>query len=167
MFPRRGSSSEATARFCPVCGVADDGGEPVTRLCPQCGTTLVTQGYCPVCEHRWLLAVGATCPKHDVVLESEPERASRATGVDDRVSWVTVKIYPNTLAAAVPRSRLEAEGIPTFLEGERSASTGMHGATVVGVKLQVPAPRVADARIILSQNWSLPVDEHADFEELL
>jgi hypothetical protein len=164
MLPRRGSSSAGTARFCPACGSAHDG-EPDARLCSECGTTLVTQGYCPVCEHRWLLAVGATCPKHDVALVSEPE--SRASGIEGVVSWITVKIYPNTLAAAVPRSRLEAEGIPTFLEGERSASTGMHGATVVGVKLQVPAQRVADARVILSQSWSLPVDEHADFEELL
>jgi flagellar biosynthesis/type III secretory pathway M-ring protein FliF/YscJ len=35
------------------------------------------------------------------------------------------------------------------------------------VKLQVPADQVAEARIILSQNWSLPSDEKADFEDLL
>jgi hypothetical protein len=31
----------------------------------------------------------------------------------------------------------------------------------------VPADRVADARVILSQKWSLPDDEKADFEDLL
>jgi hypothetical protein len=31
----------------------------------------------------------------------------------------------------------------------------------------VPAKHVADARIILSQNWSLPSDEKADFDDLL
>jgi hypothetical protein len=32
---------------------------------------------------------------------------------------------------------------------------------------QVPANRLADARIIPSQNWSLPSDESADFEDLV
>ena len=36
-----------------------------------------------------------------------------------------------------------------------------------GVRVQVPADKVAEARIILSQNWSLPDDEKADFEDLL
>jgi flagellar biosynthesis/type III secretory pathway M-ring protein FliF/YscJ len=43
----------------------------------------------------------------------------------------------------------------------------MYGAATVGVKLQVPVERADEARIILSQNWSLPTDEKADFEDLV
>jgi hypothetical protein len=78
-----------------------------------------------------------------------------------------VTVFPNSLVAAVPRSRLEAEGIPTFLEGERMGGPGMYGSATVGVKLQVPADRAAEARIILSQNWTLPSDEQGDFDDLL
>jgi hypothetical protein len=85
----------------------------------------------------------------------------------DSVSWATVKVFPNSLVAAVPRSRLEAEGIPTFLDGERMGGPGMYGAATVGVKLQVPADRAADARIVLSQHWALPNDEKGDFDDLL
>ena len=93
---------------------------------------------------------------------SEP-RASRSRPVTS-ISWVTVTVFPNSLAAAVPRTRLEAEGIPTFLDGERMGSLGMYDVATRGVKLQVPANRAAEARIILSQSWSLPTDEKADFE---
>jgi hypothetical protein len=128
---------------------------------------LVPQGYCPVCEDRWLLRIGTLCPKHDVVLESVPPRPSAPIVPGQRISWVTVAEFSNSLAAAVPRSRLEAEGIRTFLEGERMGSPGMYQVAVRGVKLQVPFERVADARIILSQSWSLPSDESAEFDELL
>ena len=80
---------------------------------------------------------------------------------------MTVKVFPDSLAAAIPRSRLEAEGIPTFLEGERMGSPAMYTVATGGVKLQVPAHQTAEARIILSQGWSLPGDEKADFEDLL
>ncbi len=83
------------------------------------------------------------------------------------ISWVTVKVFPDSLAAAVPRTRLEAEGIPTFLEGERMGSPAMYRVATGGVKLQVPADQAADARILLSQSWSLPGDEKDDFEDLL
>jgi hypothetical protein len=85
------------------------------------------------------------------------------------VSWVTITSYENSLAATVPRSRLEAEAIPTFLDGERMGSPGMYTTATNGVRLQVPANRAAEACIILSQCWSLPIDEDekADFEDLL
>ena len=106
------------------------------------------------------------CPKHDVVLEtftpSLPEPLACGPA-----SWVTLTVFPNALDAAMPRTRLEAEGIPTFLDGERMGTLGMYAVATRGVKLQVPANRVADARIILSQSWSLPADEIADFEDLL
>ena len=80
---------------------------------------------------------------------------------------MTVRVFPDSLAAAIPRSRLEAEGIRTFLEGERMGSPAMYRVATGGVKLQVPAHQTAEARIILSQSWSLPGDEKADFEDLL
>jgi hypothetical protein len=46
-------------------------------------------------------------------------------------------------------------------------SAGMYPAATAGVKLQVPAEHAAQARIVLSQNWSLPSDEKDDFEDLL
>jgi hypothetical protein len=78
-----------------------------------------------------------------------------------------VKIFPDSLSAAIPRSRLEAEGIRTFLEGERMGSPAMYRVATGGVKLQVPADQVAEARIVLAQCWSLPSDETAEFEDLL
>jgi hypothetical protein len=166
MSAQQGSRSQLGPSFCPSCGVAPaDDDDP--RLCPECGETLVAQGYCPVCEDRWRLAVGAACPKHDVPLEAGPEASSTHRGRHETISWRTVRVFPNSLAAAVPRSRLEAEGIATFLEGERMGSPGMYPAATVGVKLQVPAEHADEARIILSQNWSLPCDEKADFEDLL
>jgi hypothetical protein len=78
-----------------------------------------------------------------------------------------VKVFPDSLSAAIPRTRLEAEGISTFLDGERMGSPAMYRVATGGVKLQVPAEHVAEARIILSQNWSLASDEQATFEDLL
>jgi hypothetical protein len=166
MSAQYSSRSKIDRSFCPSCGIAAPP-DLDPRLCRECGETLVTQGYCPVCEDRWLLAVGRPCPKHEVPLEAGPEASNARRGHHQTISWLTVKVFPNSLAAAVPRSRLEAEGIPTFLEGERMGSPGMYGAATVGVKLQVPAEQADDARIILSQNWSLPCDEKADFDDLL
>jgi hypothetical protein len=166
MSPEHGSRLELGPSFCPSCGVTAHGDDD-RRLCPECGETLIAQGYCPVCEDRWQLAVGVSCPKHEVPLDAGPETPNSPPGVHKSISWSTVKVFPNSLLAAVPRSRLEAEGIPTFLEGERMGSPGMYGAATVGVKLQVPVERADEARIILSQNWSLPTDEKADFEDLV
>jgi hypothetical protein len=101
------------------------------------------------------------------VLEASPPTSREPAAGCNRGLWVTVTVFPTSLAAAVPRSRLEAEGIPTFLDGERMGSPGMYYGATRGVKLQVPANRLADARIILSQCWALPSDEKADFEDLL
>jgi hypothetical protein len=166
MSTRHGSGFESRSSFCPSCGALAQRDDD-HRLCPECGETMIAQGYCPVCEARWRLAVGAACPKHDVPLEAGPEPSILTHDRRQVISWLTIKVFANSLAAAVPRSRLEAEGIPTFLEGERMGSPGMYGAATVGVKLQVPAERANEARIILSQNWSLPADEKADFEDLL
>jgi hypothetical protein len=120
-----------------------------------------------VCEDYWRLPIGDMCPKHDVFLEDAPARPSVPIATGGPISWVTVRVFPDSLAAAIPRSRLEAEGIRTFLEGERMGSPAMYRVATGGVKLQVPADQVAEARIILSQSWSLPSDEMADAEDLL
>ena len=103
--------------------------------------------------------VGEPCPKHDVTLAGgRPGSAPRAWE-GSTISWVTVKRFPDSLAATGARIRLDAEGIPTFVEGERMGAPAMYRVATGGVKLQVPAEFVADARIILSQDWSWPDDE--------
>jgi putative signal transducing protein len=166
MFGRKKPSSDLSPRFCQGCGL-DDFDNFAGSLCPECGDSLLAKGYCPVCEKHLPQVPGSLCPKHDLELEeSAPEQTVR---VEDGtyVPWVTVSVFPNSVTAAILQSRLEAEGIPTILDGERMGAAGMYLAAVRGVRLQVPEDRVTDARIILSQNWSLPDDEKADFEDLL
>jgi hypothetical protein len=169
MLPKTSGTKTIEPRYCPACRLqareTQDG-----ALCAACGATLVVQGYCPVCEARWRLPVGASCPKHDIELVAEePVKLTRlASG--RRISWVTVAKFPHTLAVAPACIRLEAEGIPTFVEGERMGSPSMYRVATGGVKLQVPAELAAEARVILSQDWSLPSDDsELDdlFDELL
>jgi len=72
---------------------------------------------------------------------------------------VTVSQFSDSLAAEAPRIRLEAEGIPTFVEGERMGARSMYHVATGGVKLRVPDNLAADARIILSQTWSATAAE--------
>jgi hypothetical protein len=92
--------------------------------------------------------VGESCPKHDVPLLDEPivpwRRATDATE-----SWITVGRYPFTSLAIAPRLRLEAEGIPTFLDGERVAAEVAYAVATGGVRLQVPASMAEQASEIL------------------
>src|SRR5262245_36993271 len=148
-------------RFCPTCGL-ESGGEPGSPLCTRCGGILQLKGYCPICESRRRLPVGAICPKHDVALQAEEPRHLTHLEAGPAISWVTVTKFPHTLAAAAALIRLEAEGIPTFLEGERMGSPSMYRVATGGVKLQVPAEMADDARVILSQSWALPSDEVDD-----
>jgi hypothetical protein len=166
MFANETTSPESRPCYCPGCGLKTAEASSA-GLCPECGDSLVAQGFCPVCEGYWTLAEGALCPKHEIALEVGPGARREPVSAGECISWTTVQVFPDSLAAAVPRSRLEAEGIPTFLDGERAGGSGAYGAPTVGVKLQVPAKHVADARVILSQNWSLPSDEKADFDDLL
>jgi predicted RNA-binding Zn-ribbon protein involved in translation (DUF1610 family) len=136
-------------------------------LCPHCGDEVIAQGFCPVCERYVPRPVGSLCPKHDIELDESPPIDERAASDGSAVSWVTVGRFEHSQAVAAPRIRLEAEGIPTFVEGERMGSVGMYRQAIGGVKLQVPAELVDEARIILAQNWALPSDEKADFEDLL
>jgi hypothetical protein len=142
-------------------------------LCDQCGETLEFQGYCSVCERHWTLAPGTPCPKHDLLLQARaPEPAVGWLGLGlatcgANPAWVTVARFADPLTAEAPRIRLEAEGIPTFLEGARMGSASMYQVATGGVKLQVPDALAADARILLRQTWS-PVpteDEDDDFDD--
>jgi predicted RNA-binding Zn-ribbon protein involved in translation (DUF1610 family) len=153
----KNTPSMQVPRFCPSCN-RQPGGDHESRLCPDCGEALIPRGYCPVCERFLTLAIGVLCPKHDIPLEQAPPPPTEPLAELLHVAWVTV---------TVTRSRLEAEGIRTFLEGERMGSPAMYGVATRGVKLQVPADQVDEARVILAQKWSLPGDESDDFEDLL
>lgn len=150
--------------FCARCRIesrraAADG------LCADCGERLEQQGYCVVCERFLLLPPGAACPKHDCELESEAPAGLEQFAADQ---WVIAATYGHPNEAEPPRIRLEAEGIPTFLEGDRMAANSLCQIATGGVKLRVPASLAADARIILAQNWQPPVVDDLDdaYEEL-
>src|SRR4051794_9581236 len=102
-------------RFCPGCGLREPG---EGGLCPECGARVLEQAYCPVCEGYWPAPAGAECPKHEIALEAGPPKGSWLHD-GEMPHWVTVATYAHTSQADAARIRLEAEGIPTFLEGER------------------------------------------------
>ena len=110
------------------------------------------------------MSVGTKCPKHDVVLVSDGPTSATRSRAARPISWVTLTKFPDSLAVAAARIRLEAEGIPTFVDGERMGSPSMYRVATGGVKLQVPADLVDEARIILSQSWSLEGDD-ADVDD--
>jgi len=146
-------STRKTPCFCPGCRKAVGDSDP-SGLCAHCGDRLHAQGYCSVCEDYWPLAVGSPCPKHEIELEpSEPEAAERPS-VDPRAKWVEVARFSDTLACQPPRIRLEAEGIPTIIDGERMGGKSMYHVATGGVALRVPETLAAEARVILSQTWS-------------
>jgi hypothetical protein len=69
-------------------------------------------------------------------------------------AWVTVADCADTVAVEPARIRLEAEGIPTFVDGERMGSRSMYQVATGGIRLKVPGHLAGEARIILSQTWS-------------
>ena len=125
----------APPRYCPRCRVDGPAEGP---LCRECGETLRDQGYCPICEGFWKLDPGAECPKHDVELIDEAPRPEAFDLPGERASLVTVATYSHPNQANAPRIRLEAEGIPTFLDGERIAGNTLYQVATGGVRLQVP-----------------------------
>jgi hypothetical protein len=149
--------------YCPRCDCA---GDPGGTLCSVCGDSLVVQGYCATCERTWRLPIGAACPKHETALEDHPLESVRLRAPDSR--WVTVRRFSDALKAEAPRIRLEAEGIPTFVEGARMGSNSMYPVATGGVKLQVPLSHLHEARVMLAQSWAPPdVEEDDDaWEEL-
>jgi len=145
-------------RFCPGCGKPAPK-TPGTSACPFCGDRLVGQGFCPVCERFLRLPIGTTCPKHDLPLEARAPARPHFDDAGRPLKWVTVSQFSDSLAAEAPRIRLEAEGIPTFVEGERMGARSMYHVATGGVKLKVPDSLAADARVILSQTWSATAAE--------
>ncbi len=147
-------SEDAAPPFCPACRRAPDGDH--RGLCERCGASLAAQGYCPTCEGYWPLAVGEPCPKHDQPLGPAPPPAEARAGL----RWATLRIYDHPVRAELARLRLDAEGIPTQLVGERfGAMYPSHAA--LGVRLQVPAELVQEARVLLAQSWAVPPDDDA------
>jgi hypothetical protein len=138
-------------RYCPRCRLD---AEPGAALCDGCGERLEDQSYCPVCESYWRLPAKSPCPKHEVPLEEGPPEPEFPHPGKGGARWVTVGTFADALKAEAPRIRLEAEGIPTFLEGARMGSPAMYHVATGGVKLQVPQPLAADARVLLSQTWA-------------
>ena len=147
--------------FCPKCGAIDYQGE----LCQVCGDTLVACGYCSTCEAFWKLSPAAICPKHELELEDAPpplEPLGLPGLVADR--WVTVATYSHPNEANAPRIRLEAEGVPTFLDGARVAGSTLYQVATGGVRLQVPESCASQARILLTQTWSASLATEAEDE---
>jgi len=138
--------------FCPRCR-AD--GPPSTTLCRHCGDPLVLRGYCPTCEAFWKRPVDDLCPKHDVALEAPPPPLEPlGTPGQAAEKWVTIATYGHPNEANAPRIRLEAEGIATFLDGERIAGSTLYQVATGGAKLQVPESLAAAARVLLAQTWT-------------
>lgn len=157
--PARGSEGiefqdlveRSAPRFCGRCDVDVPAGE---WACPTCGEAPADQGYCPVCECFWRREPGSECPKHDLPLEDRVAAPGSAGPPVAAPRWVTVATFGETNEAAPSRLRLEAEGVPTFLDGEfLGQNVGFQLATG-GVKLQVPEPLAAEARILLAQRWT-------------
>lgn len=138
--------------FCPRCrkpaGRAASG-----EICTACGERRIAMGYCPVCETFLSLPADDLCPKHQISLEAAPPRLTGRIA-DHGSAWVEVGRFADTLACQPPRIRLEAEGIPTMIDGERMGDRSMYQVATGGVRLRVPEDLAGDARIILSQTWS-------------
>jgi hypothetical protein len=115
-----------------------------------------------------MMTPGQQCPKHDVALEY-PSLTCEIESDDGVSNWVTVETYADDTTARACRLRLESEGIPTRLDNERMGSRSMYAVATGGVGLKVPGENLADARVILSQDWTIPpaedqIDGEADDE---
>lgn len=149
-------ATEPEPTFCPRCRAS---GEPGRVLCVDCGEPVIARGHCATCEGFWKLPVGADCPKHDTPLDPAPPPPPSAGDPGHRAGrWVTVASYVHPNEANAPRIRLEAEGVPTFLDGERVACASFSQVATGGVHLQVPESLASTARILLDQTWAAPVD---------
>jgi len=153
--------TEVPPPFCTSCG---RDGPADAALCPECGEGLVPKGYCPVCDEYLRVPEGSQCPKHDLVLTAGRPPAKPALRDGEDIDWVTVGACATTNEAEARRLRLEAEGIPTFLDGLRMGSHAIYSVATGGIKIQVPSALAADARVILSQSWAAP-ESPDDLEE--
>src|ERR1700749_3643608 len=71
MFRKKKSSFNQMPRFCPDC-VRAAREDHESNLCADCGYTLIPQGYCPICESYWRLALGDPCPKDENLCDARP-----------------------------------------------------------------------------------------------
>ena len=117
------------------------------------------------CERFWKLDPGTECPKHDVELLDEAPPAEAFGSLGERAMLVTVATFSHPNEANAPRIRLEAEGIPTFLDGERIAGSTLWQVATGGVRLQVPSTLASAARILISQTWSPPIEPDEDLDD--
>jgi hypothetical protein len=164
---RTGNPAASSPRFCPGCRVPLRGVDD-ERPCRECGERPQRQGFCPVCDTYWLLPPGADCPKHDLPLEAGRPAQEPALPPGVPADWVTLARFGTALAAEARRIRLEAEGIPTALDGERMGDRSLYQVATGGVKLQVPRALAQEARILLGQTWASPdADDRDDaYEDL-
>lgn len=143
--------------YCRRCGLSAD---PDHQLCRHCGEIQEPCGYCPTCEAFWQRSVGSLCPKHDVELEESPPTPPLLVDPGQNTErWVTVATYAHPNEATGPRIRLEAEGVPTFLDGARIAGATLYQVATGGVRLQVPESLAGSARILLTQSWTILPNE--------
>ncbi len=150
------TSGEACPTFCPRCRAEGFAGE---SLCRNCGDLVAPRGYCSTCEGFWKLAIGEDCPKHDIPLEDAPPPPGPLGTPGERAErWVTVATYNHPNEANPPRIRLEAEGIATFLDGERVAGSTLYQVATGGARLQVPESLASAARVLLAQTWTARLD---------
>ncbi len=159
----RGRTRRPPPRFCPGCAKPKRANH--SDLCPECGDRLLIQGYCTVCESYWPLPAESLCPKHDLPLAPEPPEPLLTFADSQTIDWVTVGSFPLPFQAEAARLRLDAEAIPTLIDGHRMATHGYHLVSG-GIRLQVPRSLAQDARIILSQTWSVPSDDDEDDDDL-
>ncbi len=152
----RRSGSTLPPLYCARCRRAGEGEE---RLCYECGEALRPRGYCTVCEGWTLESPGQPCPKHDLELLELPAESQYDASA---TPLVTVASFATTAEALAPRLRLEAEGIPVFLQGQRMGDNAIYSVATGGVKLQVPEEFAGDARVILAQSWAAPQDDEPD-----
>jgi hypothetical protein len=142
--------------FCPRCRQGRPRG---AALCEVCGEKLCEQGYCGICEQFWPLPPGADCPKHEVALDDQPPMLEAWAGPGEMPRLVTVATFAHAGQAQAARIRLEAEGIPTVLQGERMGHASMYPVATGGIRLQVPQRFTGDARIVLAQTWASAVED--------
>jgi len=152
------SEGEPGPRYCLGCG-RGAASDLLVQACPSCGDRLASGGYCSVCEDFWRLPADSLCPKHEIPLTATAPPSIRPDLGPGPIRWVTVGSYPDSLAAEPPRIRLDAEGIPTFLEGARMGSRSMYQVATGGVRLKVPERLAAEARVILGQTWRVMAAE--------
>jgi hypothetical protein len=158
MMSFEAESGAAGPRFCPRCGKERPAG---FACCEICGDALLNQGYCGVCDRFWPLPAGGLCPKHEVALDDQPPALEPRTGPGETATLVTVTRLASAAQAQAARIRLEAEGIPTFLEGELMGQT-IYAVATGGIALQVPEHFASDARVLLSQTWAPEAADELD-----